>query len=82
MRSLAELVCGESCIERLTPDQAGQVCLLLEWAVRGRVGGRSLESWLAQVVEGRERRAALEALQGRLAEKVKEVELGGRREAA
>ena len=44
VRSLAELVCGENRIERLTPDQAGQVCLLLECAVRGKVGGRSLEA--------------------------------------
>ena len=82
VRSLAELVCGESCIERLTPDQADQVCLLLEWAVRGQVGGRSLEAWLAQVAEGRDRRAAVEALRGRLVEKVRQVESGGRREAA
>jgi hypothetical protein len=82
VRALAELVTGESAIDRLTLDQLGELAFLLECALRGRVGGRSLEAWLAQLAEREDRRAAAEALRGRLVEKVNEVELGGRREAA
>jgi hypothetical protein len=82
VRSLAELVCGESAIERLTRSQLGKLAFLLECAVRGRVTGRSLDSWLAQLAEFEDRGAAAEALRARLVEKTREVELGGRREAA
>jgi hypothetical protein len=82
VRALAELVCGEGDIERLTPEQAGRVGLLLEYAVRGKVSARSLESWLAQVAEGGDRRDAVRALRARLVEKANEVELLGRHEAA
>jgi len=43
---------------------------------------RSLESWLAQLAELNDRRATAEALRVRLVEKVDEVTLGGRHEAA
>ena len=79
---LAALVCGESVIERLTPQHLGELTFLLECAVRGRVTRRSLEAWLAQLAEREDRRAAAEALRARLVEKVNEVELAGRREAA
>ena len=82
VRSLAELVCGESALERLTPPQLGELAFLLECAVRGRVSGRSLDAWLAQLAERDDRRAAAEALRARLVDKTNEVELGGRREAA
>ena len=55
---------------------------MLECAVRGRVTMRSLESWLAQLAELNDRRATAEALRVRLVEKVDEVTLGGRHEAA
>ena len=45
-------------------------------------GRRSVESWLAQLAELNDRRATAEALRVRLVEKVDEVTLGGRREAA
>ena len=82
VRSLAELVCGESAIERLTQAQLSELAFLLECAVRGKVTNRSLKAWLAQLTERGDRRAAAEALRARLVEKVNEVELGGRREAA
>jgi hypothetical protein len=50
--------------------------------LRGKVGGRSLGSWLAQVAEGGDRRDAIRALRARLVEKASEVELLGTREAA
>jgi hypothetical protein len=82
VRSLAELICGESAIEALTSQQLGELSLLLEYAVRGRVTRRSLEAWLAQLAERDDRGGAAEALRARLVEKTNEVELGGRREAA
>jgi hypothetical protein len=82
VRSLAALVCGESKLEALTAQQLGELAFLLECAVRGRVTGRSLDSWLAQLAHRNDRRTAAEALRARLVEKTNEVELGGRREAA
>ena len=82
VRSLAALACGESAIERLTPDQLGELGFLLECAVRGKVAGSSLEAWLAQLAHRDDRQAAAEALRARLMEKAEEVELLGRREAA
>jgi hypothetical protein len=82
VRSLAALVCRESKVEALTPEQLRELAFLLECAVRGRVTRRSLDSWLEQVAERDDRHAAAEALRARLVEKVNEVELGGRREAA
>ena len=82
VRSLAALVSGEGSIERLTPQQLGELAFLLECAVRGKVTGRSLEAWLAQLAQRDDRPAALQALRGRLIEKVNEVEMGDRREAA
>jgi hypothetical protein len=66
--------------EHVERGRAGQ--FLLECAVRGKVTKRSLDSWLAQLSERDDRRAAAEALRARLVEKVNEVQLGGRREAA
>ena len=82
VRSLAALVCGESALEALDAQQLGELALLLECAVRGRVTGRSLDSWLAQLAQRADRRTAAETLRARLVEKTNEVELGGRREAA
>jgi hypothetical protein len=82
VRSLGELVCCEGAIETLSPQQVGELAFLLECAVRGRVSKRLLESWLAQLREAGDRRAAAEALRTRLVEKTNEVEPGGRREAA
>ena len=82
VRSLAALVCDQGGTERLTPEQLGQVAFLIECAVRGKVSGRSLESWLTKLVGVEDRRAAAKALRERLVEKVDEVELVGRREAA
>jgi hypothetical protein len=82
VRSLAELVCGDSAIEALSPQQLGELAFLLEYAVRGGVSKRSLEAWLVQLREAGDRRAAAESLRARLVEKTNEVELGGRREAA
>ncbi len=82
MRSLAAFVCGESALEALSTRQLGELAFLLECAVRGRVTGRSLDSWLAQLAHRDDRRTAAEALRARLVEKANEVELGGRREAA
>jgi hypothetical protein len=82
VRSLAALTCGASTLEALTAQQLGEVAFLLECAVRGKVTRRSLDSWLAQLVARDDRRAAVEALRARLVEKVNQVELGGRREAA
>jgi hypothetical protein len=82
VRSLAALVCGESKIEALTAQQLGELAFLLECAVRGKVAKRSLDSWLAQLAGHDDRQSAAEALRARLIEKVNEVELGGRREAA
>ena len=82
MRSLAALVCGESRLEALTAQQLGELAFPLECAVRGRVTGRSLDPWLAQLAHRDDRRSAAEALRARLVEKTNEVELGGRRGAA
>jgi hypothetical protein len=82
VRSLAALVCGEGTLEALTTQQLGELAFLLECAVRGRVTGRSLDSWLAQLAHRDDRRTAAEALRARLVEQTNEVELGGRREAA
>jgi hypothetical protein len=82
VRSLASLVCGENTLEALTAQQLRELAFLLECAVRGRVATRSLDSWLAQLAERDDRQAAAEALRARLIEKVNEVELDGRREAA
>jgi hypothetical protein len=82
VRSLAAVVCGESKLEALTAQQFAELAFLLECAVRGRVTGRSLDSWLAQLAHRDDRRTAAEALRARLVEKTNEVELGGRREAA
>jgi hypothetical protein len=82
VRSLAAVVCGEGAVEALNPQQLGELAFLLEYAVRGRVSGRSLDSWLVQLAHRDDRRTAAEALRARLVEKTNEVELGGRREAA
>jgi hypothetical protein len=82
VRSLAALVCGESALGALNAQQLRELAFLLECAFRGRVTGRSLDSWLAQLAHRDDRRTAAEALRGRLVEKTNEVELGGRREAA
>lgn len=82
MRSLAELVCGESDLERLTPEQLGELGFLLECAVRDNVTRRSLEAWLAQLAKRDDQCRAADALRARLVKKVNEVELIGRREAA
>jgi hypothetical protein len=82
VRSLAKLVCDEDALERLTQDQLGELAFLLECAARGKVTGRSLETWLEQLAEGDDRRSAAETLRSRLVEKTHEVELLGRREAA
>jgi hypothetical protein len=82
VRSLAALVCCESRLEALNAQQLGELAFLLECAVRGKVTGRSLDSWLAQLTHRDDRRTAAEALRARLVEKTNEVELGGRREAA
>jgi hypothetical protein len=82
VRSLAALICGQSRIEALTAEQLGELAFLLECAVRGKVTRRSLDSWVAQLSERDDRRPAAEELRARLIEKVNEVELGGRREAA
>jgi hypothetical protein len=82
VRSLAELVCGESAMEALSPQQMGELGFLLECAVRGKVSRSSLDSWVAQLAEKDDRHTAAEALRARLVEKTNEVELGGRREAA
>ena len=82
VRSLAALVCGENRLEALTAQQLDELAFLLECAVRGRVTKRSLDSWLAQLAERGDRHTAAEAVRTRLVEKVNEVELGGRREAA
>jgi hypothetical protein len=82
VRSLAALVCGESTLETLNDRQLRELGFLLECAVRGRVGRRSLESWLQQFGEDRDGLRAAEALRARLVEKANEVELGGRRDAA
>lgn len=79
--ALAELACGETAIERLHPEQRSELEFLLECGVRGRVTKRTLEGWLAKLA-GEDRQAAAGALRARLVEKVNEVELGGRREAA
>jgi hypothetical protein len=76
------VVCGESALEALNAQQLGKLAFLLECAVRRRVTRRSFDSWLAQLAERDDRHAAAEALRARLVEKVNEVELGGRREAA
>ena len=82
VRSLAAVVCGESAPEALNAQQLGELAFLLECAVRGRVTGRSLDSWLTQLAHRDDRRTAAEALRARLVEKTNEVELGGRRKAA
>jgi hypothetical protein len=82
VRSLAGLVCDGDALQRLTQDQLGELAFLLECAVRGKVTGRSLDSWLTQLAEGDDRRGAAETLRARLVEKTNEVELLGRREAA
>ncbi|MDQ3646984.1 MAG: hypothetical protein M3433_00070 [Actinomycetota bacterium] len=82
VRSLAQLVCGQGELEQLTPEQAAEVAFLVECGVRGKVSGRTLEGWLTKLAGVEDRRAAAEALRGRLIEKVDEVELVGRREAA
>jgi hypothetical protein len=69
----------EAISQALTAQQLGELAFLLECAVRGRVTGRSLDSWLAQLAHRDDRRSAAEALRARLVEK---VELGGGREAA
>ena len=47
VRSLGALVCGESTIERLTQEQLGELAVLLEPAVCGKVSrwGRPHPSW-------------------------------------
>ncbi len=82
VRSLAAVVSGESRLEALNAQQLGELAFLLECAVRGRVAGRSLDSWLGQLAHRDDRRTAAGALRARLVEKTNEVELGGRREAA
>jgi hypothetical protein len=82
VRSLAAVVCGESALEALNAQQLRELAFLLECAVRGRVTGRSLHSWLAQLAQRDDRRTAAEALRARLVEKTNGVELGGRRKAA
>lgn len=82
MRSLAAVVCGERALEALNEQQLGEVAFALECAARGRVTGRSLDSWLAQLAHRDDGRTAAEALLTRLVERTNEVELGGRREAA
>jgi Rad52/22 family double-strand break repair protein len=82
VRSLATVVCSESALEALNAQQLGELAFLVECAVRGRVSGRSLDSWLAQLAHRDDRRTAAEALRARLVEKTNEVELDGRREAA
>jgi hypothetical protein len=62
VRSLAALACGESRPEALTAQQLGELAFLLECAARGRVTGRSLDSWLAQLAHRDDRRTAAEAL--------------------
>jgi hypothetical protein len=81
VRLLAQLVCDQGAVERLTQDQLGELAFLLECALRGNVTGRSLEAWLSQLAEGDDRRGAAETLRARLVEKTNEVELLGRREA-
>jgi hypothetical protein len=66
----------------LDVQQLGELAFLLECAVRGRVTGRSLDSWLARLAHPDDRRTAAEALRARLVDKTNEVDLGGRREAA
>jgi hypothetical protein len=46
VRSLAAVVCDEGKLEALTAQQFTELAFLLECAVRGRVAGRSLDSWL------------------------------------
>ncbi|MCA1701456.1 MAG: hypothetical protein LC790_22185, partial [Actinobacteria bacterium] len=72
--SLAALLCGDGPFEALRPEQMGEVAFMLECAVRGKVCGRSLESWLARLAESDDRPGAAEALRARLVEKANEVE--------
>ena len=76
VRSLAALVCGDSAIERLTPQHIGELAFLLECV-------EALAQDPARAASrGRGPGAAVEELRARLTENVNEVELVGRRDAA
>jgi hypothetical protein len=80
--AIAELACGEKLLERLSPDQVRSVAWLLELAVAGRVSQRTLAGAVTRAGRRYERVEGARELEAWLRQKVDEVGLLGRREAA
>jgi Rad52/22 family double-strand break repair protein len=80
--AIAELVCGEKVLERLSREQVRKVAWLLELAVAGRVTQRTLAGAVTRGTRRYEIEKGGKELEAWLRQKADEVGLLGRREAA
>jgi Rad52/22 family double-strand break repair protein len=80
--ALADLLFRERRLERLDDRQVGELAMLLEFAVRGRVGQRTLAGAIARLSRRDDPREAARALCTWFVERASERELLGRRRAA